>query len=62
MKVRALLHHALDAGRINLAVRAGHEQHFGAVGKEFRRAAFVSLNVGGLVTEDAVIRLAHGSE
>src|SRR5206468_889530 len=34
------------------------EQYFGAVGKEFRRAALRYFNVRQLVTENAVIRLA----
>ncbi len=62
MDIRAAFDHALDAGRIDLSVRAGQQQHFRAVGKKFRRSAFVRFHVRGLVAQNAVIRLAHGRQ
>ncbi len=42
-------------------IGAGHQQ-FGAVGKEFRRAAFIGLDMGKRRTDDAVIGLAERGE
>lgn len=62
VQVAATRHAALYLLRVHLGVRAAHEQHLGAVGIEFRGAAFISFDVCEFVADDTVIGLAHAGE
>ena len=59
MNVGAALDDALDGVGRQFAAGAAHGEHFCAVGKKFRRAAFIGFHVGQFVADDAVIGLAQ---
>ena len=44
-----------------LSFRTRAEKELGAVAKEFRRPAFIRLNMGGVVGNNAVVRLTKRS-
>src|SRR5207244_10012575 len=44
---------------VNFAIGAADQKQFRSSGEKFRRAAFVGLNVGMLVTDHALERLAQ---
>lgn len=62
VEIGAFADKALDGGGGEFAVGAVAEEEFGAVGEKLGGAAFVGFDVGGLVTDDAVVTLAEGGE
>ena len=51
-----------DGGGRELGGGAGQGEEFTPAGEKFRRAAFVRVDVGDLVAEDALVALAKGGE
>ena len=51
-----------DGGGRELGGGAGQGEEFAPAGEKFRRAALVRVDVGDLVTEDALVALAEGGE
>lgn len=51
-----------DGGGGEFAEGAGEREEFAAAGEKFGGAAFVGVNVGDLVAEDALVAVAEGGE
>src|SRR5437660_4613130 len=62
MDICSALDRVLDGSGADFTVLALKQQDFGSVGKEFRRATLVALDVRELMAEDAVIGLAQRGE
>ena len=59
VNVLTLERHFTDRFRGQLAACAAGGQQLGAVGKEFRRAAFISFDVSRFRADDTVVTLAQ---
>ncbi len=60
--IGAAADHAFHGGGGDFAMVAGDGEEFGAIGKEFGRAAFIGVHVGEFVAQNAVVGLAEGGE